>query len=194
MKPFPNLFFALACLLPAACGGGSRSSSGNALSPQTVDPGTFADNTDLTSAFPGVTLIADIPATPPGDYVTNSTAPLEPTQFTVAFSVGGLDSVWTDDPGFVRIFEADFDALTDFVSVDIRDGGQMTPTASTGVLEAYDTNDVLLDTAMVTLQSHTTYQTLSLPRAHADIAYVRVYGTGGAGYGANVSLLVFDAP
>ncbi len=195
-RPSMSMLVTLGCLALAACGGGS-SSSGPAsppLTPRTVDPGTFPDNTDLTSTFSGVTLIADVPATPPGDFVTNSTAPLEPTKFSMAFSTGGLDDLWTDGSGFVRIFEADFATRTDFVSVDLRDGGSKTPTAGTGVLEAYDSNGVLLDTATVTLQSHIVYQTLALPRAQADIAYVRVYGTGGSGYGANISRLVFDAP
>lgn len=51
----------------------------------TIDPGVYPDNTDLTNAYPDVTLIAEIPAIP-GSWVTNSSPPFEPTMFIMAFA------------------------------------------------------------------------------------------------------------
>ena len=162
-----------------------------------VDAAAFPDNTDLTSAFPGVTLIADIPATPPGDFVTNSSPPGEPTMFIMRFGPGGsLSGDWTDDPGFQRIFQADFAEPTDFVSIDMREGnyfGWGDP--STGVLEAYDADGNLLDRVSKPLRDRLgmfRYQTLFVSSPSAEIASIRAYGTGNSSdSSANLSRLQF---
>jgi len=157
---------------------------------EVINPGLFPDNTDLTDAYPGVTLTAEIPDIP-GSWVTNSSPPLEPTMFIMAFAGGGLDNNWTDDPGFVRKFRADF-ALTSFASLDMRAGGPLEPGCVVeGVLEAYGSDGAFLEAVSATLTEFT-YQTVSLSRAAPDIAFIRAYGhavTSCLDYGANISLL-----
>ncbi len=62
----------------------------------TIDPGAFPDYSDLTNSHPCVTLIAEIPDTPPGDFVTNISPPGEPSVFLIRYYGGGGSSKWTD--------------------------------------------------------------------------------------------------
>ncbi len=157
-----------------------------------VDPGEFVDNTDLTNAFPCLTLIADIPDIP-GSTVTNSSPPGEPTQFIMAFAGGGLDGIWTDDPGFPRFFEVDFSATTNCVCLNMRDANFLPGDPSTGVIEAYDSSGTLIDSVTVELESVFEYQTVCLTRAFADIASIRAYGSGADfDAGANLTLLTYN--
>ncbi len=78
----------------------------------------------------------------------------------------------------------------------MRDGYENPPPhvePSTGVLEAYDAGGVLLETVTAPLLSFSTFQTLSITRATADIAFIRAYGTGlEFEASAEISLLTFD--
>ena len=105
-----------------------------------LEPDAFPDNTDLTNAYPGVQLIANVPATPPGDFVTNSSPPGEPSMFIVHFGTGGSDGNWTNDPGFVRLFEARFATPTKRVSLRMRDANTLPFGPSNGVIEAFITS------------------------------------------------------
>ncbi|MHC4533337.1 MAG: hypothetical protein ACYS6K_05235 [Planctomycetota bacterium] len=154
----------------------------------TIDPGAFPDSTDLTNAYDGVTLIAEVPTTP-GSFVTNFTPPSERTQFIIEFPSGGLDGRWTDE----KVFRAEFSVETAFVSVDIQDSKEPhIPYSSTGVLEAYDSGGVLLETVSSIRLIPTGYQTLSITRTTNDIAFIRAYGTGSdPDNSVNISLLTY---
>ena len=158
-----------------------------------LDPGAFPDNTDLTNVYPGVQLIADVPATPPGDFVTNSTPSGEPSMFIMRFGPGGsLDGTWTNDPGFVRVFEARFRTATKRVSLQMRDAGLLPFGPSNGVIEAYDGVGVLLGRVTEPLTSTLTYQTVIIASTSENIASIRAYGTGNQpGAGANLSRAVY---
>jgi hypothetical protein len=68
--------------------------------------------------------------------VTNSSPPGEPTQFIMSFAPGGLDVTWTNNPSFVRIFEARFEIPTSVVTLKMRDAGLDPSNLSDGVIEA----------------------------------------------------------
>jgi hypothetical protein len=159
----------------------------------TLDPAAFPAGTDLTSAYPGVTLLAaDLVG---GLFVTNSAPGAgEPARFLSTDGFGGGGSYWTNNSGgFVNIFIAQFASPTDFVSIDMR-LVSFAPSATSveGVLEVYGTQG-LLESTTVLLTSATTYQTLSVSRPLSEITSVRAYAADDPFAGAEISIVNFGS-
>ena len=143
-----------------------------------IDPAAFPDLTNLTQAYPGVTLIGDSSYLP--GYVSNFTAPILGALFILEMEPKGSGGIpdWFDDsplfPGSYNVFEAHFAAATDRVSVEMVVGGSASELS--GILEAYDEAGNLLATESMVLPQHPP-QAVSIQRPSADIRSIRAYGS-----------------
>jgi len=143
-----------------------------------IDPAAFPDDTDLTHAYPGVTLIGDSFYLP--GYVSNATVPVLGAIFVLELEPKGSGAIfdWFDDQAFpegqYNVFEAHFAAATDSVKVAMLDGGF--GSELTGILEAYDEAGNLLATESMVLVVYPP-QTVSIQRPSADIRSIRAYGS-----------------
>jgi hypothetical protein len=107
---------------------------------------------------------------------------------------------WLDDPSDDHKFRADFDVPVNMVSLD----GIASDPIDEWTLEAYDSSDILIDSAVTPLLGEGTVGTLTVTSASWDIAYIMAYGSGvsegctegGPGWSNGVDLdnLIFNIP
>lgn len=142
----------------------------------TVDPDDFADGTDISNAFSGITLSA----IDGGNNVllTSSVFSQASSLASTGTQVFGHDGIFTQTwaNGLVGDLRIDFLQATDFVSIDIIANNGFDP----GFLEAYDSSGTLLDSFVTQgdLGSGTS-ETASISSASANIAYVIASGLSG---------------
>jgi hypothetical protein len=142
----------------------------------TVDPDDFADGTDISNAFSGITLSA----IDGGNNVilTSSVFSQASSLASTGTQVFGHDGIFTQTwaNGLVGDLRIDFLQATDFVSIDIIANNGSDP----GFLEAYDSSGTLLDSFVTQgdLGSGTS-ETASISSASANIAYVIASGLSG---------------
>ena len=135
----------------------------------TVEPDAFPSDTDISSAFPGVTLSASGAGVSPSVFSrTNTTYASTGTQvFGNSWSTYGL---WGSGPGIT--FRASFDVSTDYVAIDVIPNNGYDP----ATLSAYNSSGVLVASFKT---SGTTGpgvpEEASISRGSADIAYVTVF-------------------
>jgi len=141
-----------------------------------VDPDDFIDGTDISNAFPGITLSAidggnNILLTPS---VFSQTSSLASTGTQVFGHDGIFTQTWAQ--GLVADMRIDFAQATDFVSIDIIANNGSDP----GFLEVFDSTGTLLDsfTTQGDLGSGVS-ETATVSTASANIAYVIASGLGG---------------
>ena len=147
-----------------------------------VDPDSYPSGTDISNAFPGVTLSAIGPgwSNPSGSVfsVDPSTHPTEP--FTAST---GTQSFGTDDglywhifyvPGWLEL-RVDFALSAGQVTVDFISNNS----ADSGYLRAYDSGGSLLDTYTTASLSLNQVETATVSSGSYDIAYVLASGFGG---------------
>ena len=142
----------------------------------TVDPDSFADGTDISNAFSGISLSAidggfNVLSTPS---VFSQTSSLASTGTQVFGHDGIFVETWAE--GLVADLRIDFAQATDFISLDIIANDGFDP----GFLAAYDSADALLGsfTTQGDLGSGTP-ETATISSGSANIAYVIASGLGG---------------
>lgn len=142
----------------------------------TVDPDDFADGTDISNAYSGITLSAidggfNVITT---TSVFSVTSTLASTGTRVFGHDGIFNRTWAE--GLVGDLRIDFLQATDFVSIDIIANNGFDP----GFLRAYDSSGTLLDffETQGDLGSGTS-ETASISTGSANIAYVIASGLGG---------------
>jgi len=132
-----------------------------------VDPDAFASGTNISSAFPGVTLSG------PGQSITSvfSYTDFLASTGTQLFGSGDNGVYWGDGSNAgMRIV---FAALTNYVSIDIIGNDS----SDTGQLQAFSTSDTLLGTYTTGELSTGNVENASISRAVPDIAYAIALGT-----------------
>ena len=151
----------------------------------TVDPDAFSDGTDISNAFPNVTLsaIGDGWDNPSGSILaqdpTIETSPFAPSTGDLAFG--------TDDGMYPHLFapkpklrfRADFAVLATFVSLDFIGNDGPYGSGDTGELYAYDSGGNQVGSDFTGLLFKDDVETLSLSDP-SGIAYILAYGNGGA--------------
>ena len=142
----------------------------------TVDPDDFANGTDISSAFSGITLSAidggsNVIVTPS---VFSQTSLLASTGTQVFGHDGIFTQTWAN--GLVGDLRIDFAQATDFVSIDIISNNGFDP----GFLQAFDSTGTLLDsfTTQGDLGSGVS-ETASVALMSADISYIIASGLSG---------------
>jgi len=142
----------------------------------TVDPDDFTDGTDISNAFPGITLSAidggsNVITT---SSVFSQTSSLASTGTQVFGHDGVFTQTWAN--GLVGDLRIDFIQATDFVSIDIISNNGFDP----GFLQAFDSTGILLDsfTTQGDLGSGVS-ETATISLASADISYVIASGLSG---------------
>ena len=136
----------------------------------TLDADDFAAGTDLSMAFPGVTLSVvgpGYPTSPPVLSVTAST--FVPTTGSRVFGHGPVFPEHWREPGFLSL-RIDFSSLALWVAIDILSDD----TSDFGYLQAFGPGDILLGTATTAQLGPGGFETLSF--ASPTIAYVLVGG------------------
>jgi hypothetical protein len=148
--------------------------------PVFVEPNGFADGTDISNAFAGVTLSAvgtgatfSLQSSAVYARLTTTNARAGNTS-DVVFGNDGLlfdNTQWFSPQRHLRV---DFDSPTDFVSIDVWSNDNFGPAR----VRIYDTGGILLDT-FTTLGNLGTgvVEVASFTRGTADIAYMTVAST-----------------
>ena len=145
-----------------------------------VDPDEYADGTDISNTFEGVTL-----STTGGSSLgiviskTDGQASTGLRTFGNETSNGSIsDLVWFEGNGFDdlpsttgSILRIDFDVSTDFVSIDIINQDSF----DGGILRAFDSNNIEIGSDTSSISG--TPVALSISTSAANIAYVTVAGT-----------------
>lgn len=186
MKRLPIFVAVLALVL----GGTERTEA----APILVDPGVFPDNTELTNAFAGVTLLFE--SSQVTGHLTNATF-FGSTFFNYAFDSGGGGVEWTEDPGFTKRMRADFVTPVSFVSIDMFRSRNVDSGGEFGLLRAFNSGGVLLETLMTSeLPGLPGFETASITRATGDIAYIIASGFGDVqnSGGTLLTRLQYEAP
>ena len=139
-----------------------------------VEPDDFGAGTPITNSYPGVTLSVEGSAdtvisadgtinTPIEGIVNRATTGTRVFGKDPAFPTAGIPQAWNEGIGFLR---ADFAAPANFVSIDF-----IFTDDDYGILKAFNSSDALV--ALVVIYSDVPgWQTASISRAIADIAYV----------------------
>ena len=142
----------------------------------TVEPDDFANGTEISNAFPGITLSAidggnNVITT---SSVFSQTSALASTGTQVFGHDGIFGQTWAN--GLVGDLRIDFVQATDFVSIDIIANNGFDP----GFLWAYDSAGTLLDSFVTQGDLGSgTVETATISTASADIAYIIASGFGG---------------
>lgn len=149
--------------------------------PVTIDPGDYANGTDISNVVPGITLsLVESYSTFPTGWDIGVSA-LDPTNSGDNFfgyfggSVDGLavpTAIWT---GFSGDFRADFENPANYVAIDayLSADSRFSADASFASLSVYDSEDNLLEAlGLSNVSSWQTGQTVSISRAEHDIAYL----------------------
>ncbi|MBN4052683.1 hypothetical protein JYU07_00200 [Roseiflexus sp. AH-315-K22] len=147
--------------------------------PVLVDPDAFANGTDISNAFAGVTLSAYgsgtlSPLQSSAVYARGTSFPRAGNASDVVFGNDGLGFDNTQWYSPERHFRADFDLPTDFVSIDIWSNDNYGPVR----VRIYDIGGILIDTfdTIGTLGTGVV-EVASFTRGTADIAYMTVSNT-----------------
>jgi hypothetical protein len=145
----------------------------------TIDPDAFAAGTDLSVAFPGVTLSVDGPGYPSSGPVRAVTPSLfVATTGSLTFGHdGGFPDVWRE-PGFLNL-RVDFGSPVQWVAIDV----MADDLSDFGHLRAFGPGDVLLGTVTTAQLTTGTFATMSF--SAPSISYVLV---GGLDSGSAVGL------
>ena len=142
----------------------------------TVDPDDFADGTDISNVFSGISLSAIDGGN--NILLTNSVFSQTSSLASTGTQVFGHDGIFTQTwaQGLVADLRIDFIQATDFVSLDIIANNGFDP----GFLEAYDSTGTLLGsfTTQGNLGSGIP-ETATISSGSANIAYVIASGLGG---------------
>ena len=142
----------------------------------TVDPDDFADGTDISNAFSGISLSAIDGGN--NILLTNSVFSQTSSLASTGTQVFGHDGIFTQTwaQGLVADLRIDFIQATDFVSLDIIANNGSDP----GFLESYDSTGTLLGsfTTQGNLGSGIP-ETATISSGSANIAYVIASGLGG---------------
>ena len=142
----------------------------------TVDPDDFADGTDISNAFSGISLSAIDGGN--NILLTNSVFSQTSSLASTGTQVFGHDGIFTQTwaQGLVADLRIDFIQATDFVSLDIIANNGSDP----GFLEAYDSTGTLLGSFITqgNLGSGIP-ETATISSGSANIAYVIASGLGG---------------
>jgi hypothetical protein len=148
----------------------------------TIDPDDFSNGTDISNAFPGVTLSAVGSMAGLNGIVYSRTAPAHASTGTNVFgnSLSGTDSdgnLWNEcwKRNNVRL-RADFDNLANYVTIDIISNDIGT---DCGALEVYDSDDNLLSWAEIHKLEPGIVFTAEINRSSFDIAYIIATGIEG---------------
>ena len=142
----------------------------------TVDPDDFVNETDISNAFPGITLSA----IDGGSNVITTSSVFSQTSLlaSTGTQVFGHDGIFTETwaNGLVGDLRIDFMQATDYVSLDIIANNGFDP----GFLQAYDSSGTLLDSFITqgNLGSGIP-ETAVISTASANIAYVIASGLNG---------------
>jgi hypothetical protein len=142
-----------------------------------VDPDAFADGTDISNAFTGVTL-SSVYASSDGKVYARANI-LASTGLNF-FGHSDYNDEWFDRPNNAHCpaLKAVFDSPVMSVSIDAiaNDDNDY------GILKAYSSSDILLDTYNTNLLTPTgDAETMIISRGSADIAYI----IAGGNYGVN---------
>ena len=135
----------------------------------TVEPDSFPSDTDISSAFPGVTLSASGAGVSSSVFSRTNTshASTGAQVFGNSYTTYGL---WGSGPGIT--FRADFDAPTDYVAIDVIPNNGYDP----ATLSAYNSSGVLVASFTTSGTSGSGIpEEASISRGSADIAYVTVF-------------------
>jgi hypothetical protein len=161
-----------------------------------IDPDSFAPGTNISTAFPGVTLsLFDSPGAsgfpPVGTSIFSRTAPI-PIAGNEVFSFRTSDGDLR--PIFVLSLEglqAQFSSPVGYVSIDFITGDSGDP----GTLQAFDINGVLLDAAFTPgVVGFGGVETATITRALNDITFIRAGGINSQGvYLDNLQFEVYAA-
>jgi hypothetical protein len=158
-----------------------------------VDPDSFTEGTNLSNAIPGLTFTAtgdgynttgNVFAVDPQDPVYGFYGNFSASTGTLVFGHDGYSSftgqrneighLWNEGsiPVSLRV---DFSQRTDFFSIDfIADD-----TSDVGVLRAFSSSGALIATYTTSILSENHFETMTVSRAQADIAFVVATGTSG---------------
>jgi len=140
-----------------------------------VDPDAFAAGTDISGAFAGVTLSASGAGVDGKVFSRTNTTFASTGTRDFGNSDGGFESplkfdIWGNGPGIT--FRADFDVLTDFVSIDVIPDNGFDP----ATLSAFDAGGTLLASFTTSGTSGSTVPEIaSITRVTADIAFITVF-------------------
>ena len=148
-----------------------------------VEPDDFSIGTDLTNAFPGVTL--SVQGQPTTKVIAadgaNAAGCCNPFPVTTGLLIFGQDPqpvppLQKFNEALFGLMRADFALPTDYVQIDI-----IFDDDDIGILRAFDATDVLLDSVLVSGAGDQRgglppYVTAVISRGTSDIAYITVGG------------------
>lgn len=152
-----------------------------------VDPDAFADGTDISNAFPGVTISAighdvDVSGSvfsvnpSDGSYATDFNASTGTQVFghDAILSGNALGNVWwrDDAPSPEVILRFDFLLPTDFVSIDVIG----TDLPDWGLMKVYDTEGNSLEWVDTALLGLNDIETISFSSSTRNISYILIAG------------------
>lgn len=137
-----------------------------------VDPDAFASGTDISTAYPGVTLSASGSNVSTASVFSNALG-VASTGTQAFFHDGSQQSEWSDT---FFLFRADFAQLVTSVSIDIISNNGRDP----GFLRAFNSSNVQVGifNTIGTLGAGTV-ETASITRVQNDIAYIEAAGLTG---------------
>jgi hypothetical protein len=163
-----RLAIGLLCLLALALAAATDSHAGLVV----VDPDDYPGGTDISTLYPGVTLQAyGFYVAGPAVYaLSDGVYSTSPHCFAYVDTMYGPYGGWGEGWGALNnLFRAIFSIPTDFVSIDIVGFGE-DPTE--GFLRAYDAYGNLLEEDVSGELYYLEFETLTIARSVADIAYV----------------------
>ncbi len=142
---------------------------------QSADPDSFAPGTDLSNAFPGITLSAVGSGTGgPGVFAVNPSTQPEPGIASTGTLVFGNRSPWphTFSAPDVKQLRVDFANPVLWVTLDFI----ANDTTDTGLLRAFNSVGTLLETRLTAPLAQNQIGTLTVGGGEANIAYVLAGG------------------
>jgi hypothetical protein len=151
-----------------------------------IEPDAFANGTDISAAFPNVSLSALGLASPAVFSRTSATASTGTRVFGNTYS---SNTLWGSAPGIT--YRADFGNLANFVSIDVIPNNGFDP----ATLSAYDSGGTLL--ASFTTSGVTgagVPEVASISRATPDISYVTVFHPANNYYLDNLQVTMVPEP
>lgn len=142
-----------------------------------VEPDAYADGVDISNAFAGVTLSASGTSPINTTVIAHATLASTPPNAFAYMGSSGIADAWYPFPGDGRphaYLRADFVYPTDWVAIDVI-SNDSSPN-DFGALQAFDAGGSLLATASSVGLLSGQFQTISIARPSADIAYVLASG------------------
>lgn len=152
--------------------------------PILVDADAFAAGTNISAAFPGVTLsaVGGGFSSGPSIFAVDPLAGAEPFTASTGRLVFGTDSASFPhlfrEPGFLNM-RVDFASPTNFVSIDYISNDA----ADTGFLRAFDSGNNLLGTYTTASLAANAFEAMTFSSGTSNIAYILAGGLNGSSSG-----------